>query len=100
MAEILAPGELPAAIGIELDHPDVTPLIPNALQAGLTALRNRGHYPINHTVVVKDDLLTAHPDLAPEVFNAFAEAKRLYVQRLKSGKITKPTAAAARHRGG
>jgi 4,5-dihydroxyphthalate decarboxylase len=98
MADMLASGELAAAIGIEVDHPDVTPLIPNALEAGLTALRNRGHYPINHTVVVKDDLLTAHPDLAPEVFNAFAEAKRLYVQRLKSGKIEKPTAVDEVHR--
>ena len=98
MADMLASGELAAAIGIEVDHPDVKPLIPNALEAGLTALRNRGHYPINHTVVVKDDLLTAHPDLAPEVFNAFAEAKRLYVQRLKSGKIEKPTAVDEVHR--
>ena len=98
MADMLASGELAAAIGIELDHPDVKPLIPNALEAGLTALRNRGHYPINHTVVVKDDLLEAHPDLAPEVFNAFAEAKRLYVQRLKSGEIEKPTAVDEVHR--
>ena len=98
MADMLASGELAAAIGIEVDHPDVKPPIPNALEAGLTALRNRGHYPINHTVVVKDDLLEAHPDLAPEVFNAFAEAKRLYVQRLKSGEIEKPTAVDEVHR--
>ena len=98
MADMLASGELAAAIGIEVDHPDVKPLIPNALEAGLKALRSRGHYPINHTVVVKDDLLEAHPDLAPEVFNAFAEAKRLYVQRLKSGQIEKPTAVDEVHR--
>lgn len=98
MADMLASGELAAAIGVEVDHPDVKPLIPNALEAGLKALRSRGHYPINHTVVVKDDLLEAHPDLAPEVFNAFAEAKRLYVQRLKSGQIEKPTAIDEVHR--
>ena len=98
MADMLASGELAAAIGVEVDHPDVKPLIPNALEVGLTALRSRGHYPINHTVVVKDDLLEAHPDLAPEVFNAFAEAKRLYVQRLKSGQIEKPTAVDEVHR--
>ena len=49
------------------------PLIPNALEAGLAALRRDGHYPINHTVVIKDELLAAHPDLAADVFNAFAE---------------------------
>jgi hypothetical protein len=92
MADMIASGELVAAIGVEIEHPDVKPLIPNAKEAGFEALRGRGHYPINHTVVVKDDLLAAHPDLASDVFNAFAEAKRLYVERLKSGRIEKPTA--------
>jgi 4,5-dihydroxyphthalate decarboxylase len=42
-------------------------------------------------VAIKDDLLTAHPSLAADVFNAFAESKRLYVARLKAGEIEKPT---------
>jgi 4,5-dihydroxyphthalate decarboxylase len=92
MADMVASGELAAAIGIEVDSPDVKPLIPEAQEAGLAALRRRGHYPINHTLVVKDDLLAAYPDLAREVFNAFAEAKRLYVDRLKAGAIEQPTA--------
>src|ERR1700722_20130889 len=68
MAEMLASGELPAAIGAEVDSPNVKPLIPNALEAGLAALRQRGHYPINHLIVVRDDLLDEHPDLAADVF--------------------------------
>ncbi len=91
MGDMLASGELAAAIGVEVDSPDVKPLIPHPLEAGLEALRRNGHYPINHTVVVKDELLAAHPDLAADVFNAFAESKRLYVERLKAGKIEKPT---------
>jgi 4,5-dihydroxyphthalate decarboxylase len=91
MNDMLAAGELAAAIGVEIDHPDVKPLIPNALEAGLAALRRNGHYPINHTVVIKDELIARHPELAADVFNAFAEAKRLYVERLKAGKIDKPT---------
>src|SRR6201997_1486280 len=55
MEEMLASGELVAAIGVETKHPDVKPLIPHALDAGLSALRQRGHYPINHTVVIKDE---------------------------------------------
>ena len=74
------------------------PLIPDALEAGLAALRRNGHYPINHTVVVKDELLAAHPDLAADVFGAFAEAKRRYVERLKAGKIEKPTEVDEVHR--
>jgi len=95
---MLASGALAAAIGVEVDHPDVRPLIPDSLEAGLAALRGRAHYPINHTVVIRNDLLAAHGDLAPDVFNAFAESKRLYVERLKAGKIEKPTAVDEVHR--
>ncbi|MDB5552552.1 MAG: phtD [Rhizobium sp.] len=91
MDEMLISGELAAAIGVDVKHPDVQPLIPNALEAGLKALRERGHYPINHLVVIKDELLEKHPELAADVFNAFAEAKRLYVEKLKAGKIEKMT---------
>jgi 4,5-dihydroxyphthalate decarboxylase len=91
MADMLASGELAAAIGVEADHPDVKPLIPNALEAGLHALKTRGHYPINHTVVIKDDLLAAQPKLAADVFDAFARSKQMYLERLKAGAIEKPT---------
>ena len=79
MAEMLASGELAAAIGVESKSPDVTPLIPNGQDAGLKALRERGHYPINHCIVIKDELIAKHPDLAADVFNAFAESKRQYL---------------------
>ncbi len=91
MNEMLTSGELAAAINVTIDHPDVKPLIPNALEAGLDALKARGLYPINHLVVVKDDLLAAHPNLAADLFEAFAEAKRLYVDKLKAGAIENPT---------
>jgi 4,5-dihydroxyphthalate decarboxylase len=98
IGDMLASGELAAAIGIEVNSPDVKPLVANALEAGLAALRQRGHYPINHTVVVRDELLAAHPELAADLFNAFAEAKRVYVERLKAGKIDKPTEVDEVHR--
>src|SRR4051812_1101505 len=37
MADMLASGELVAAIGVEAEHPDVKPLIPNAKEAGFEA---------------------------------------------------------------
>jgi 4,5-dihydroxyphthalate decarboxylase len=98
MADLVASGELPAAIGLEIESPDVKPLIPNAAEAGLAALRNQGHYPINHLIVVKEERLDAHPDLGPDIFNAFAEAKRDYVRRLESGQIEKPTRIDDLHR--
>jgi len=98
MGDMLASGELVAAIGIETDSPDVKPLIPNALEAGLSALRQRGHYPINHTVVIRDDLIAAHPSLAADVFAAFVEAKRRYLEELKAGRIAKPSEVDTVHR--
>jgi len=98
MADMLVSGALAAAVGVDVDHPDVKPLIPNALEAGLEALRGRRHYPINHTVVIRDELLATHSDLAADVFSTFAEAKRLYVDNLKAGRIEKPTATDEVHR--
>jgi 4,5-dihydroxyphthalate decarboxylase len=98
MADMVASGELPAAINVETDSPDVKPLIANAKEAGFAALKARGHYPINHTVVVRDELLEANPDLAPRIFEAFAESKRLYVEKLRAGRIDKPTPADEMHR--
>jgi 4,5-dihydroxyphthalate decarboxylase len=91
LEEMLVSGEIPAAIGVQVDAPDVKPLIPNAKEAGFDALRERGLYPINHTVVVKDDVLAANPGLAPDIFNAFAEAKRPYLRRLAAGEIQQPS---------
>jgi 4,5-dihydroxyphthalate decarboxylase len=87
LEDLLMAGELAAAIGIQVTSPDVKPLLGNAREMGFEALRERGHYPINHTVVVRNDVLDAHPDLARDLFDAFAEAKRIYLQRLKEGRV-------------
>jgi len=87
MEEMLTHGEIVAAINVQVESPDVKPLIANANEAGLDALRQKRLYPINHTVVVSNDVLAANPDLGPDLFNAFAEAKRLYVARLKAGTV-------------
>lgn len=92
LAEMVAGGELAAAVNLQVDHPDVAPLIPDATEAGFEALRRRGFYPINHLIVVKDELLAEHPELGSRIFDAFAEAKRLYVERLRGGAVTDPTA--------
>jgi hypothetical protein len=91
LEDMIASCEIPAAVNIELDHPDVKSLIPNPKEAGFEALRSRGHYPINHTVVVKNELLQAHPHMAADIFNAFAEAKHPYIERLKTGQLATPT---------
>ena len=98
LADLLVAGDLAAAIGIDVEHADVKPLIPDADEAGYAALRMRGHYPINHLMVVRDELLEEHPSLGAEVFEAFAEAKRIYLERLVEGRIDRPTAVDDLHR--
>jgi 4,5-dihydroxyphthalate decarboxylase len=98
MGDLLAAGELDAAIGVEVDHPDVKALIPDAKRAGLEALRTRGHYPINHCIVVRDELLRDKPDLAQDVFDAFSQAKKVYVSLLRAGKLPKMTAMDEMHK--
>jgi 4,5-dihydroxyphthalate decarboxylase len=92
MEDLVVSGEIPAAIGVQIESADVKPLIPNAAEAGLAALRERGLYPINHTLVVKDELLAAHPSLPADIFDTFNEAKRRYVEELAADRIAEPTA--------
>jgi 4,5-dihydroxyphthalate decarboxylase len=86
LGAMVANGELAAAIGVgRIDSTDVKPLIPNAREAEAAWYQKTGIYPINHTVVVKDDLLEADPTLAPRLFDAFKEAKAVFLQRLSAG---------------
>ena len=98
MADLVASGELPAAIGVDVDSPDVKPLIPDAGEVAFDALRTRAHYPINHLIVLREELLETYPDLAPDIFHAFAGSKRDYVRRLRSGQISQLTLVDKMHR--
>ncbi|WP_234010686.1 ABC transporter substrate-binding protein [Streptomyces sp. SPB074] len=91
LGERLLDGEVAATIGAPPAAPGVRTLIPDAREAGLRALRERGHWPVNHLVVVRDDVLRAHPDAGAELFHAFARAKRGYVERPR-GPLAEPSA--------
>ena len=88
---LVASGELAAGIGLDAKSPELQVLIPDAAEAGFKALRDRGHYPINHLIVVKDEVLDAHPGLAADLFDAFAHSKRRYVEALKGSRLEAPT---------
>ena len=97
LGQMLLDGEIDAVVGAAIDSPDVVPLIPDPEAAALAALREHGLYPINHLVVVKDEVLERHPGAAAAIFEAFAESKRRYVADLRSGAIREPTAADRLH---
>lgn len=86
----LARGDLPAAVGLTAD--DTTrSLIENPFGAGVDALRTRGFYPINHLVVIRDEVLAECPGLAVQLFEAFVASKREYLNALRAGRFDQPT---------
>ena len=93
LQDALVAGELAATIGVQVAHPDVAPLIPDAEEAGFRALARDGHYPINHLLVVKDAVLESQPHLAEQLFEAFTAAKRPYLERLRAAAAGDPTQA-------
>jgi 4,5-dihydroxyphthalate decarboxylase len=102
LGTLVASGEIPAAIalpvGDRVDGPALEPLIADPDEAAFRSFRSRGYYPINHLIVVRDDVLEAHPGLAAELFRAFTEAKRRYVDRLAIGAIEEPSDVDRLHR--
>lgn len=81
--DLLIDGSVSAAVGqVPFDDPRVVPLIADP-DAGLVALRDRGWYPINHMIVVRDDILEEVPTLVSELFDAFVHAKSTYLNSLR-----------------
>jgi 4,5-dihydroxyphthalate decarboxylase len=90
MAELLTSGEVVGAIGAIGDSPaTVKPLIPDAVEAGFAYCRKTGIYPVNHTVVVRSELLEQHPALAHDLFAALDASKDAYLSNLdRSGDLS------------
>ena len=84
--KMLVEGEIDAAIGVAQSiSPDIKPLIPDARNAEAEWYKRTGIYPMNHTLVIRDSLLAAHPWVAQELFAAFKSARDLYLDQLKAG---------------
>lgn len=97
LADMVASGELDAAVGITAGDERLQPLIPDPGGAGYSALRLRGHYPVNHLIVVRDELLAADPSLAADLFHAFRRSKERYVAALRASKVDRPTPVDVMH---
>ncbi len=77
LAEMLLAGEIDAAVGIETSgHPDLRSLIPDGERATVEWSQRTGIYPINHIVVVKEEIAHAHPWIKTELLALFEAAKQ------------------------
>ncbi len=90
IAELFRSGEIVAAVGaVDGDVPNVEPLIPNAVEAGFASYRKTGIYPVNHAVVVRDELLEQYPTLGADLFAALKTSKEAYFANLdRSGELS------------
>ena len=99
LADMMAAGELSAGfdanagIGrsgsptggwkqLEANYPE---LFPNVEKLEAAWYKKTGIYPMHGTVVVKDEILKAHPWIAQALYDAFSEAKALWLTKLRSG---------------
>lgn len=63
-------------------------LLPDGRRLGADWYRNTGIYPFHSIMVVKDDVLKAHPWIARSLYDAFSEAKARWLPALISGGAT------------
>jgi 4,5-dihydroxyphthalate decarboxylase len=75
---LLVAGELDAAIGVR-PRDDIVPLIPDARQAATLSYQRSGVYQINHTIVIRDGVMSAHPGIAEALYDAFVETKQRWL---------------------
>ena len=72
--QMLVDGELDAVLGEKVEHPDLRPLFADAKAEELRWFEKHAVVPINHMVVVKQDLSDRHPDIVREVHRLLSEA--------------------------
>jgi len=77
LVAMLLAGELDAAIvGDKLPDPRLKPLIADAETANRKWSESHGGVPINHMLVIRQELAARRPDVVREVYRMFLEAKK------------------------
>ncbi len=70
---------------LEANYPE---LFPNAEELEAAWYKKTDIYPMHGTIVVKDEILKAHPWLVQSLYAAFDKAKALWLTRLRSGEAS------------
>jgi 4,5-dihydroxyphthalate decarboxylase len=74
IVQMLLDGELDAILGEKVDHPDLKPLFADVKAEEARWFAKHAVRPINHMVVVKQELSDRHPDVVREVHRMLSEA--------------------------
>ena len=74
IVQMLIDGELDAILGEKVEHPDLKPLFADIKAEEARWFAKHAVRPINHMVVVKQELSDRHPDIVREVHRMLSEA--------------------------
>ena len=74
IVQMLLDGELDAVLGEKVERPGLKPLFPDVAAEENYWFAKYGVLPINHMVVVSQDLADHHPDEVREVFRLLRES--------------------------
>jgi len=77
--QMLLDGELDAVLGEKSEHPELRPLFAETPAEERSWFAKHGIVPINHMVVVRQDLSKTHPEAAKEVHRLLSEANKASV---------------------
>jgi 4,5-dihydroxyphthalate decarboxylase len=75
--QMLIDGELDAVLGEKVDRQELKPLFPDAAAEEKSWFAKRQVMPINHMVVVSEDLSNHHPETVREVFRMLRQSAAL-----------------------
>jgi 4,5-dihydroxyphthalate decarboxylase len=75
--QMLLDGELDAVLGEKVEHPGLKPLFPDVAAEEKLWFAKRKVMPINHMVVVSENLSSNHPEAVREVFRLLQESAAL-----------------------
>jgi 4,5-dihydroxyphthalate decarboxylase len=87
LTELLETGEIDATIGGIMPttfgkSPNIARLFPDVRATEIASYKATGAHPIMHTLVVRREVFEKNPWIAEPLIKAFAEAKKLALQRL------------------
>jgi 4,5-dihydroxyphthalate decarboxylase len=92
LGAMVSAGELAGMITIGQGPLENTrPLVADARPAAAASYERTGVFPINHTIVIKDDLLAADPSIAVALYEGFKQAKALWLTSASESDRTRST---------
>ena len=87
IVQMLLDGELDAILGEKVDHPDLKPLFADVRAEEARWFARHSFKPINHMVVVKQELSDRHPEIVGEVHRLLSEAAGAEKSRFRAAEI-------------